>query len=1030
MAGDLRIRLLGPLEVTSAGVPVGPAGARRRSLLALLALRANEVVSTDELIDGIWGDRAPPSATAVLQTYVSTWRKALDAVGERGTSRIVTGGGGYRLTLAVEECDLLLFRQLAERGRRAVAAGNHGVARIALEDALALWRGAVLPELGSEPFHVDAVRSLEDLRVQVTEDWAGALLESGTDADLPAVLEALQKLRAQQPWRERPTELVLWTLFRQGRQRDALAAFDVMRRDLADDLGVDPGPALRRMHERVLRQDAGLLSPAPARPARVVVRPDAFVGREREQKEVTELLRGHRLVTLTGPAGAGKTRLAEEVAAEAGLDAVLVDLASVDDPGLVPARIAARLGLAIGEPLDVLVARLAHRPLLLVLDNLEHLTGVATTVSSLLRSTSELHILATSREPLHLTGEQQYAVSPLPVPSPEERDAERLAAAASVQLLAVRARESDPGFRVDEGNAEATAQIVRSLDGLPLALEIIAPWLRPLGPKGVLDQLRSPLDIQGRRDDSDRRHRTLRDAISWSYERLSRDEQRLLARLSVLRGGGELEAVRAVGGSDLTAPVIDVLVDLVDRHLVQPPGTVDGPPRFRLLETVRQFAAERLVEDVDEEVTRARAAAWFGRWAVWLAANSEGPETASWQAQAVADADNLRAAMDFLERTGQSEAHLQLVVDTMVLWFEAGHEGEGEERLERALSAAPKDTPAVAMALAYLAWLVAGHDRSRAGRLAARAATLARRALDEPVLAFALQALGESTDDPDVVRAVSVEALALAHRLNGRAVAYGPTAGEAIACGATHNLAEVDAHRSLPTAIEWQQRALLLCEEEGDRRITAANSARLGLLHLLAGDVPAATGPIQRAAAMVTGPLTARWEDIVALAQAQLLHHRGRTSEAGAAYRALIASAQAGRRVLHVSLGSCGLVDVLIEEGLTADAAGALRSAEVALRGRMDARHSARFLVRKARLMRLNGRPAEAAVLLHEAQSGLDEEALSPELVIWLVEKALQSDDPDEALGWADRLWELSRRTGVHPPPWERALLPRAADRL
>ncbi len=1023
MAGDLRIRLLGPLEVTRAGAPVGPAGTRRRSLLALLALRANEVVSTDELVAGIWGEHPPASATAVVQTYVSTWRKAFEAAGVPGPSRITTENGGYRLTLAAEECDLLLFRHLADRGRRAVAERRHAAGRILLEEALALWRGAVLPELGIDPFHGDAVRSIQDLRVQVIEDWARSVLESGTDADLPAVLQAVQELRTEHPWRERPTELLLWTLFRQGRQRDALAAFDVTRRELADELGVDPGPELRRMHERVLRQDPGLLPSAPARPARVTVRPDAFVGRERELHEVAELLRGHRLVTLTGPAGAGKTRLAEEVAARAGLDAVLVDLASVDDPGLVPARIAARLGLATGEPLDVLVAMLAHRPLLLVLDNLEHLTGVATTVSSLLRSTTELRILATSRDPVHVTGEQQYAVSPLPVPGPDERDARRLAASAAVQLLVARARESDPGFRVHDGNAAATAQIVRALDGLPLALEIVAPWLRPLGPEGVLHQLHSPLDIQDRRTDADRRHRTLRDAMSWSYERLSRDEQTLLARLSVLRGGGDLEAVRAVGGSDLAVPVVDVLVDLVDRHLVQPPGTLDGPPRFRLLETVRQFAAERLAADDDQEAPEARAAAWFGRWAVWLAANSEGPDTGSWQAQAVADADNLRAAMDFLERTGQADAHLQLVVDTMVLWFEAGHEDEGEERLERALSSAPADTPAVPMALAYLAWLVAGHDRTRAAELADRAAAVARRAGDEPVLAFALQALGESSDDADVARAVSLEALELAHRLNGRAVAYGPTAGEAIACGATHNLAAVEAYRSLPTAIEWQRRALLLCEEEGDRRITAANSARLGMLHLLAGDVPAATGPIRRAAAMLTGPLTARWEDIVALAQAQLLHHQGRTGEARAAYGALITSAMAGGRVLHVSLGSSGLVDVLTDVGLVEDAAEALRRADVVLRGRVDTRHAARFQVRKARLLRLDDRAAEAAVLLQQARGGMDEDALAPERIVWLVEQALLADDPDEARRWVHRLEALSRRTEVAIPPWERRML-------
>jgi hypothetical protein len=469
--------------------------------------------------------------------------------------------------------------------------------------------------------------------------------------------------------------------------------------------------------------------------------------------------------------------------------------------------------------------------------------------------------------------------------------------------------------------------------------------------------------------------------------------------------------------------VIDVLVDLVDRHLVQPPGTRDGPPRFGLLETVRRFAAEQLIADADAEATEARAAAWFGRWAVWLAANSEGPETSSWQARAVADADNLRAAMDFLERTGQAEAHLQLVVDTMVLWFEAGHEGEGEVRLERALSAAPEDTPAGTMGLAYLAWLVAGHDRTRAAELADRAAAAARRAGDEPVLAFALQALGESSDDADVARAVSVEALELARRLIGRTVAYGPTAGAAIACGATHNLAAVEADRSLPTAIELQRHALILCEEEGDRRIIAANSARLGLLHLVAGDVNAATGPIRRAAAMVAGPVTARWEDIVALAQAQLLHHRGRTDEAGSAYRALITSAMSGGRVLHVSLGSCGLVDVLTDDGLLEEAAEALHRAEVALRGRMDARHAARLQVRKARLLRLDDRPAEAAALLQRARGGLDEEALAPERIIWLVEQALLSDDTVEAHEWLVRLEDISRRTGVAIPPWERRLL-------
>jgi predicted ATPase/DNA-binding SARP family transcriptional activator len=1022
---QVRVRVLGPLEVLHDGVPVGPAGARRRALVAVLALRVNEVVPVADLVEGLWGAAPPATATGIVQTYVSTWRKVL---GEH----LETVGGGYRLRLRAPECDLLAFRELVEAGRRALSDEAPAAGRAALEEALALWRGPVLPELSAEPFHAGATRSLRERRWQALEEWAAVVLRTGPDADLGAVVAALDEARAEEPWRERLTELQMWALFRQGRQHAALDLFAEAQRALAEELGAEPGPGLREVHGRVLRQDPSLrpLPAAPPAPVRVPppARPDSFVGRAQAVAEVLELLSASRLVTLTGPGGAGKTRLAEVVAAEragAGEPVAVVELAAVEDPALVPGTIAARLGLTSAEPVEALVAVLAREPLLLVLDNLEQLPSAGAVVAALLRGTTRLRVLATARAPLRIRGEQQYAVPPLPVPAPGVRDAAGTGESAAVRLLVDRARAADPHFTLTDANAGVVGDVVRRLDGLPLALEIVAPWLRPLTPEGVLAQLADPLDLPGRRSDADLRHHTLRNAIAWSYRQLDDDSRRLLARLSVLRGSASLAAVEAVSGEGLGTPVVQLVVDLTDRNLALPAAPAGGLPRFRLLETIRRFAADQLAADaVDAEATERRAADWFAGWAVGLAAHSEGPETGRWLAQAVADADNLRAAIEWLDRAGRAADHLQLVVDAMVLWFEAGHEREGERRLERALQLAPAEAPARAIGLAYLAWLHGTHDRRRAAGRAAEAVDLARTAGDRPVLAFALQTLGDTVDDAAVAAAACEEAAEVAGGLGPGPVRYGPTGGDAVACGAAHTLAALWAHRSLPTALAHQERALTLAEHEGDRRITAVNAARLGLLHLLAGDVAAGRRPIERAAALITGPLTARWEDVVAFAEAELARHEGRTGDALARLSALVDSALPGGRLLHVHLGSCALTDLLVDEGRLPDADAALRRAETVLADGADPRHRARLQVRRARLLRLDGRRSDAVALLALARDALDEDELTPERVVWFVETAVTTP-PDRARDVVRRLEEESRRTGVAVPPWERRLLGR-----
>lgn len=263
MAPELRIGLLGPLSVTVDGQDVGPAGSLRRSLVALLALRAGEVLTVDSLVDGLWGERPPQTATGVLQTYVSTWRKAFEAVG--AGPRIATVGAGYRLDVGDGESDLLDATALTTAARQLADEGRGDDARVRLEQALALWRGPVLADLADRPFHAAATGPLEERRLRTLEDWAELVLRAGSDDDLPAVASALERLLGESPWREHATELLMWALVRQSRQRDALDLFDRTRRRLDEELGIDPGPALRAMHTRVRCGRTPRCSPARAR---------------------------------------------------------------------------------------------------------------------------------------------------------------------------------------------------------------------------------------------------------------------------------------------------------------------------------------------------------------------------------------------------------------------------------------------------------------------------------------------------------------------------------------------------------------------------------------------------------------------------------------------------------------------------------------------------------------------------------------------------------------------------------------------
>ena len=579
----MKFRLLGPLEVVDddgGALPLG--GPRPRALLAQLLLHPNEVVSTDRLIDGIWGETPPASAANALQVHVHALRTVL------GADRITTRPPGYLLRVDEGELDTERFeRLLADDDPRG---------------AIALWRGPALADLANEPFARSEAARLDDARLGALEARIDLDLADGRHATLTAELDALV---ADHPHRERLRGQQMLALYRSGRQADALAAYRDARHAL-DELGLQPSADLRLLERRILEHDEGLGAPSRVAKGAGPGRENALVGREREIAAVVALLRRSdvRLVTLTGTGGTGKTRLAQAAADEAG-GGVFVDLAPLTDPGLVLAAIARALGID-EEPttplLDAVASRLAESPPLLVLDNLEHLEPSFVTIGRLLEAAPRLGILATSRVPLHLAGEHEYRVPPLAVPAAQETSATELATCASVRLYVDRAQAAVPAFELSESNAASVSRICRALDGLPLAIELAAARIRVLGPEGTARRLGERLAFLTRTaHDLPERQRSVRGAIDWSYRLLDEEAKATFRALGVFSGAVGLDAIDEVVGPPASPEVMETLLDA---SLVLHSVDRSGEPRFGLLETLREYAAAEL--DATGELERLR----------------------------------------------------------------------------------------------------------------------------------------------------------------------------------------------------------------------------------------------------------------------------------------------------------------------------------------------------------------------------------------------------------------------------------------
>jgi predicted ATPase/DNA-binding SARP family transcriptional activator len=626
----VRVALLGPFEVqndTGDCLPV--AGTRLRDLIARLALAGGRPVSTSALADAVWGDDPPADLANALQTLVSRARRALG-----GAAAVEQSAAGYRLAVMPDDVDALRFERL-------VAAGD-------AEEALGLWRGPALDDIGD--FAAPYALRLTDLRLDATVGWLVRELEAGRASPHVAELEALA---TGNPLNEKVTALLMRALAATGRQAGALAAYDSLRARLSDELGIDPGAQLQAVHLEVLRGKVEITPAAgngrhSSRRTNLRAQLTSFVGRENEISQAGKALAAYRLVTLVGPGGAGKTRLATEVAAQAGEfapDGVwMAELASVTDAADVPPAVLGSVGLretrimldgtqraTTRDAQTRLLDGLADARALLVLDNCEHLIDAcAHLADTLLAHSPGLRIVATSREPLGIVGE-----SLLPVP-PLENDP-------AVQLFADRAAAVSPGFTLDEETGPTVADIVRRLDGLPLAIELAAARLRTLPLAEVSRRLddRFRLLTGGSRTALPR-HRTLRAVVEWSWDLLTPAERLLAERFSVFPAGATPEAVAEVCGDQRDTD--DLLSSLVDKSLLQP---ADGGARLRMLETIREYGAEKLAERAEVGEVRRRHAGYYSDLMHEAMPHLVTREQLTWLAALDADHDNILAALHY-----------------------------------------------------------------------------------------------------------------------------------------------------------------------------------------------------------------------------------------------------------------------------------------------------------------------------------------------------------------------------------------------
>ncbi|RSN56828.1 BTAD domain-containing putative transcriptional regulator [Actinomadura sp. WAC 06369] len=1009
----MRFGVLGPLEVRTAdGRLVRVRETRVRALLADLLARRGHVVSADRLLDDLWGDAPPAGGVRTVRSKVSLLRRVLEEAEPGGRGLLVSRPPGYLLQVADDAVDAGRFEELLRRAR---TAGDPGARARLLAEALGTWRGtAAFADFADAAFVRGEAARLEERRLAALEDLAEARLELGEHG---AAAGDLAEAVAAHPFRERLRTLHALALYRAGRQGDALASLGDLRDRLRDELGLDPGPGASGLYEAILRRDPALLpaaAPAPRPRGDLPVPPTGLVGREGEVRRVGELLDSARLVTLTGPGGVGKTRLALEVAARRAGDfpdgVRLVELAEARTGAEAGEAVAASLELrdaaraGARPPAERIADAVAGRRMLLVLDNCEHVVEpVAALAARLLRAAPDVRLLATGREPLAIGGERLWPVPPLDLPEPDAAGPERSSA---VRLFVERATAAAPGFALGPGNAAAVAAICRRLDGIPLALELAATRVRVLDVHDLAARLDDRFRVltAGVRD-APARQRTLRAVIDWSWGLLTDAERVVLRRLAVCAGGCTLETAEAVcadgtDGGVRAADVLDLLGRLVDRSLV-----VHRDGRYRLLESVAAYANERLAESGEREAVRERHLARLLEFAERAEPRLRGHRQREWLDRLDAEAAGLRAALEHAVRRGPGDPALRLVNALGWYWFLRGRFAEARRSFDLALTAggaahlraaarmwragislllpdglaapprstgepagpaehaaAESDPPGVARARWFLALSRVGFGDARATLgLADRALARFRAhgdrwgaAAARTVRAEVLAGLGE----PDRARGDAEGALAVFRELGDRW-------GESRAACVLADLAEFAGDYA--TAGRLRREALGRAEELRLWNDAADTLARLGRTALLTGDLESAEDLHRRAGRLAAAHSYRRGEEFAETGLGMVARRRGRLDEAEARLRRWLDWCRRWE-------GDLGTAFILAELGFIAELRGAAAEALALHREGLryarrtgDPRALARGLEGLAGAHVLDGRAAEAVRLLGEA---------------------------------------------------------------
>lgn len=938
----LRVTLLGTFEVARGELPVPVPGARLRGLIVRLALAGGRAVDPGTLAEALWPEDRPADPANALQSLVSRLRKLLGAAGT-----VVQVEGGYRLAVTPDDVDALLFERLAAEGRDQLRAARPEPAAALLSEAVALWNGPGVSQAGAPvtatvgtgpPAAIAAVAPAVATRLaraaaEVVGDLAEAEIALGA-ADVASA--RLAGLVAERPADERAAALLMDALAAQGRQAEALAVFERVRESLADELGADPGAALRDRHLRLLRgpsepsasssrsseqssrsSEQSAWPPVPASRAEVPGSPAAphappptnlpasltsFIGRDDDLARIDTLLAAGRLVTVLGPGGAGKTRLALEAGRrhrhEYRDGTWFVDLSPVTEPAKLVAAVLATLGVRgaslfeagrafdEADEFELLVDGLGGRETLLLVDNCEHLIeAVAHLTASLLARCAGLRVVATSREPLAVDGETLVPLGPLTLPEPDA-SVEVARRTAAVRLFAERASAVRPGFDVDEETLTDVLRIVRGLDGMPLALELAAARLRTLSlaelAAGLTDRFR--LLTSGSRT-AYPRHRTLRAVIAWSWDLLGEHERTLASRISVLPGGVSPASAAAVcsGTSVPESEIPDLLAALVDRSLLQ---LAPDPGRYRMLETLREYGIERLAERGELETVRGRAARHLAR----LIAEHDPLLRSSRQLSAMnvirAEYDNALSALRYLCDTGAADRAVELALDLAWYWQIFGRHQDATYWLDQAL-ALPGGRPSVKRDCAQIVLLlnrigsqpvvIEAEVKAREGELRALADRLLAYDRELPGLASALTAITLFfLQDMDAARAVIARVIAgpdvwmsgLAHMFRAQVAENEGDLGQVRddVTAALDCFGQIGDHWGLATALPMRA---LLKQYDGDldgaladlsrARWEAAQFGSLSLndevfidlrwidLHLRRGDVDQATAMIESA---------------------------------------------------------------------------------------------------------------------------------------------------------------------------------------